>query len=210
MRSCGWLFFLLLTPGLALAQLSWYGGALASKVHQHHLVGTTHPQMGYQSGICFRASSSPIAPFYPGVSLEVARKGYTQVVDAIDHVFRLTYITLSPQMSYRPIDRWSATVGIDISGLLRARYQQEFQDVGVIENYREGDFGLRGEMQWQVGGPVSIYASYRHGLRNLLKYPAITETGEIIGTIRDLQTRAVSLGVRVDIMPVFSNVKSSQ
>jgi len=206
MQLLVWLSAFLLLPLAASAQFSAYGGATASAVSSEHLVGEIQPQLGYHAGLSFQASSSPIAPFYPGIRLEAVRNGYVQEIESVQHVFRLSYFGLTPYVSYKPLERWSASIGVFIGGIIRARYRQGSQDIEVSENYREGDIRLQGEVQWQVYEPVYIYLNYAHGLRNLVDYTIIDETGNFTGTIRDVRIRAVSLGLRVNIAPFLSKL----
>lgn len=206
MRLLVWLSLFLLLPQAALAQFSAYGGATASTVSSDYLVGDIQPQLGYHFGLGFQASGSPIAPFYPGIRMEAVRNGYVQEIESVQHVFRLSYFGVTPYLSYAPLERWSTSLGVAIGGLIRARYQQGPQNIEVAENYREGDVRLLGEVQWQVYEPVNIYLNYTHGLRNLVKYPAIDESGNFTGTILDVRVRTVSLGLRVNIAPFLSKL----
>ena len=185
-------------PLMVSAQLSVYGGAGYSIVRSQHLVGDVQPQTGYQAGI--RVQMLPRQPvlLHPGILLGIERNGYVQVIDNIRHQYRLTYITLTPFVGYDPAPRWNLSVGTDLSGLLRARYREANQNIGVIENYRSPDIRLRGDVQWQLFKQVHAYLSYTHGLRNLIKYPAIDEAGNFVGTIQDGRSSIISVGVRID------------
>ncbi len=195
MQWFGWLATFLLLPLVASAQFSLYGGATLNTVRSQYLVGDIQPQVGYQMGMSgyfpvFRNDS-----FRPGLSLEFNRKGYVQEIDNIRHVYRLTYFTAYPHMNYFMGDHWSAAAGVELNGLIRARYRQGVERIGVIENYRDNDVGLRAELRWQCGSWWGIYAGYTHGLRNLVKYPAISDTGDFIGTIRDVNLRTTYFGI---------------
>lgn len=196
----------LLLPLATVAQFSVYGGATASTVSSNYLVGDIQPQLGYHFGLSFQASGSSLAPFYPKIRLESVRNGYLQEIESVQHVIRFSYFGITPYLNYAPLERWSASLGLFIGGIIRARYRQGSQDIGVAENYRESDIRLQGEVQWQVYEPLNIYLNYTYGLRNLVEYPAIDDSGNFTGTIRDVRMRSVSLGIRVNIAPFLSTL----
>ena len=197
MQWFGWLATFLLLPLLASAQFSLYGGATLNTIRSQHLVGEIQPQAGYHIGASSYWSLFHNDSFRPGLSLELNRKGYIQEIDNIHHVYRLTYLTAYPHMNYFMGKRWSAAAGIELSGLIRARYRQGSERIGVIENYRNGDVGLRAELRYQLGSRWGIYAGYTQGLRNLVKYPALSDTGDFTGTIRDVNFRSVHIGLLI-------------
>lgn len=197
MRLFGWLSGLLLFPVTVLAQIFVYGGANVNTVHSQFLVGAIQPQAGYQLGVSNHWSISSTNSFRPGLAMELNRRGYNQEIDTIRHIYRLTYFTVYPHMNYLIGKRWSVVAGAEISGLIRARYRQGLERIGVIENYRGSDIALRAELRWQFRPRWGIYAGYTHGLRNLIKYPSITDTGDFVGTIRDVNFRTVHVGVLI-------------
>ncbi|WKN45197.1 hypothetical protein [Tunicatimonas pelagia] len=194
MRLLFWLLLFLLLPYVASAQISLYGGATASTVHSQYLVGDTQPHLGYQLGATYCGSAFQATSFRPGFSLELSQRGYTQEIDDIRHAYRLTYLIAYPHLSYFVRERWSVTTGIELNALIRARYRQGSERIGVIENYRGSDIGLRAELRWQCSTTFGIYAGYTHGLRNLVKYPNISDTGDFVGTIRDVNFRTAQIG----------------
>ena len=110
MRLLSWLSVFLLLPSAVSAQIFVYGGTTLNTVRSQHLVGNVQPQVGYQVGAYLRAIDSPIAPFYLGVLVEIERNGYSQEIDNVNHLYRLTYITLTPFVSYSPVDRGGSSV----------------------------------------------------------------------------------------------------
>ncbi|MEM9674838.1 MAG: outer membrane beta-barrel protein [Cyclobacteriaceae bacterium] len=206
MQLLVWLSIFLLLPLGTFAQFSAYGGITASTVSKEYLVGDIQPQMGYHFGLGFQVSDSSIAPFYPGIRLEAVRNGYIQEIESVQHVIRLSYFGIAPYLNYTPLERWSTSLGVFIGGIIQARYRQGAQNIGVTENYRESDIRLQGEIEWQVYEPVNIYLNYAHGLRDLVKYADIDESGNFTGTIRDVKIRAISLGLRVNMAPFLSKL----
>ncbi|MEM6842771.1 MAG: hypothetical protein AAF944_17800 [Bacteroidota bacterium] len=193
-----WLSAFLLLPSLASAQFTVYGGANLNTIRSQYLVGDVQPQAGYQIGI---SSYFPVRSdsFRPGLSLELNRKGYVQEIDNIRHIYRLTYFIAYPHVNYFVGERWSVAAGIEIGGLISARYQQGVERIGVIENYRDNDVGLRAELRGQFVSWLGFYAGYTHGLRKLIEYPAISDSGDFIGTIRDVQLRTAYFGIIITV-----------
>ncbi|MEO0332786.1 MAG: hypothetical protein AAF223_14065 [Bacteroidota bacterium] len=170
MQWFGWLAAFLLLPSVASAQFSLYGGTTLNTTHSQHLVGDIQPQAGYQIGLSGYFPIFTTNSFRPGLSLELNRKGYIQEIDNIRHVYRLTYLTAYPHMNYFMGERWSVAAGVELSGLIRARYRQGSERTGVIENYRNGDVGLRAELRYQLGSRWGIYAGCRWSRRPPCRY----------------------------------------
>ncbi|WKN40498.1 outer membrane beta-barrel protein [Tunicatimonas pelagia] len=199
MRLLAGVFAFLLFPLVTSAQMSMYGGLTISTIRSQHLVGDTRPTVGYQMGLNYDWITPKLTPFYPSLSVDLTRKGYAQEIGGTRHAYRLSYLTVYPNMNYSIGEQWSVGAGVELSALFRARYRQGSDNIGVIENYRGSDIGLRAEVRWHSQQRWGLHAGYTHGLRKLVKYPSISDTGDFVGTIRDVSTRTIYFGFRTSL-----------
>ncbi len=178
-----------------------FAGANMSTIRSDYVLGTVEMRAGYQYGINYVFNEDTPAVWNPFIQLEIARKGYRQVLDHQVYDVNFSYFTPTLGVVYQPIERLSFHLGADFSLLFKARQHTVSDTFRLLKNYRSLDLSVRTVLVCKLSRRMYAYSSFVYGLLALVVAPLWDDYGNYIKQVRDVRNASLQIGLQFALNP---------